>query len=148
MGLSHCRHGGLVKMRDETRLRQGHNDQSCQGQQCSKTTLTGESWFHISTRLGIEPWSLMTGSKGLSHGLCVNAVRLQAFHIIYVLGYVHSILCLSRLCPSRLCLSRICRSRLCLSRFCPSRLCLSRICRSTVGPVRVGLSHLPVVLPK
>jgi hypothetical protein len=33
---------------------------------CSETTLTGESWFHISTPLGIEPGSLMTGSKGLT----------------------------------------------------------------------------------
>ncbi len=31
------------------------------------TTLTGESWFHISTPQGIEPGSLMTGSKGLTH---------------------------------------------------------------------------------
>jgi hypothetical protein len=29
--------------------------------------LTGESWFHIRTPLGIEPGSLMTGSKGLTH---------------------------------------------------------------------------------
>jgi hypothetical protein len=29
--------------------------------------LTGESWFHIITPLGIEPGSLMTGSKGLTH---------------------------------------------------------------------------------
>jgi hypothetical protein len=29
--------------------------------------LTGESRFHISTPLGIEPGSLMTGSKGLTH---------------------------------------------------------------------------------
>ncbi len=29
--------------------------------------LTGESQFHISTPLGIEPGSLMTGSKGLTH---------------------------------------------------------------------------------
>ncbi len=28
---------------------------------------TGESLFHISTPLGIEPGSLMTGSKGLTH---------------------------------------------------------------------------------
>ncbi len=33
---------------------------------CSETTLTGESRFHISTPLGIEPGSLMTGSKGLT----------------------------------------------------------------------------------
>ncbi len=34
---------------------------------CSETTLIGESQFHISTPLGIEPGSLMTGSKGLTH---------------------------------------------------------------------------------
>jgi hypothetical protein len=33
----------------------------------SETTLTGESQFHISTPLGIEPGSLMMGSKGLTH---------------------------------------------------------------------------------
>jgi hypothetical protein len=33
---------------------------------CSETMLTGESRFHISTTLGIEPGSLMTGSKGLT----------------------------------------------------------------------------------
>jgi hypothetical protein len=37
------------------------------GQQCSETTLTGESWFHISIPLGIEPRSLMTGSKRVVH---------------------------------------------------------------------------------
>jgi hypothetical protein len=37
------------------------------GAQCSETKLTGESWFHISTPLGIKPGSLMTGSKGLTH---------------------------------------------------------------------------------
>jgi hypothetical protein len=45
--------------------------------------LTGESRFHISTPLGIEPGSLMTGSKGWTTGpveLCLNAVRLQALH--------------------------------------------------------------------
>jgi hypothetical protein len=30
---------------------------------CSETMLTGESRFHTSTPLGIEPGSLMTGSK-------------------------------------------------------------------------------------
>jgi hypothetical protein len=30
---------------------------------CSKTTLTGESQFHLSTPLGIEARSLMMGSK-------------------------------------------------------------------------------------
>ncbi len=34
---------------------------------CSETTPTGESQFHKSTPLGIEPGSLMTGSKGLTH---------------------------------------------------------------------------------
>jgi hypothetical protein len=34
---------------------------------CSKTTLTGESQFHVSTHLGIEPRSLVTGSKQLDH---------------------------------------------------------------------------------
>jgi hypothetical protein len=34
---------------------------------CIETMLTGESRFHISTPLGIEPGSLMTGSKGLIH---------------------------------------------------------------------------------
>jgi hypothetical protein len=34
---------------------------------CSEITLTGEFQFHISTPLGIEPGSLMTGSKGLTH---------------------------------------------------------------------------------
>ncbi len=34
---------------------------------CSKTTLTGESRFHISTPLGIEPGSLMTGSQRVDH---------------------------------------------------------------------------------
>ncbi len=33
----------------------------------SETTLTGESRFHISTSLGIEPGSLMTGSKQVDH---------------------------------------------------------------------------------
>jgi hypothetical protein len=32
---------------------------------CSDTTITGESQFHISTPLGIEPGSLKTGSKRL-----------------------------------------------------------------------------------
>jgi hypothetical protein len=34
---------------------------------CSETTLTGESQFHITTPLGIEPRSLMTGSKQVNH---------------------------------------------------------------------------------
>ncbi len=34
---------------------------------CSETMLTGESWFHLSTPIGIEPGSLMTGSKRVDH---------------------------------------------------------------------------------
>ncbi len=67
MGLSHCQLDVLVMVQDEAYLRQGHNVQSCQGHQCSETTLTGESQFHISTPLGIEPGSLMTGSKRVDH---------------------------------------------------------------------------------
>jgi hypothetical protein len=39
-GLSHCQHDALVTVRDEARLRRGHNDQSRRGHQCSETTLT------------------------------------------------------------------------------------------------------------
>ncbi len=67
MGLQHCRHRGLVTVQDEARLIRGHNDQSRQGHQCSETTLTGESRFHLGTPLGIEPRSLMTGSKRVLH---------------------------------------------------------------------------------
>ncbi len=49
VGLSHCQHDGLVTVRDEARLRRGHNDWSHWGHQCSETTLTGESLFPIST---------------------------------------------------------------------------------------------------
>jgi hypothetical protein len=49
------------------RLRRGHNDQSRRGHQCRETTLTGESQFHISIPLGIEPGSLMTGGKQVDH---------------------------------------------------------------------------------
>ncbi len=34
---------------------------------CSKTTLTGDTRFHISTLLGIEPGSLMMGSERVDH---------------------------------------------------------------------------------
>jgi hypothetical protein len=43
------------------------NDQSCQGDLCSETTLTGESRFHISPPGGFEPGSLVTGSKRVVH---------------------------------------------------------------------------------
>ncbi len=45
VGLSHCRHDGLVTVPDKARLRRGHNDQSRQGHQHSAATLTGESRF-------------------------------------------------------------------------------------------------------
>jgi hypothetical protein len=67
VALSHCRQDSLVTVRDKACLRPGHNDQSCRGHQCSETMLTGESQFHINTPLGIEPGSLMTGSKWLTH---------------------------------------------------------------------------------
>ncbi len=35
-----------------------------------ETTLTGESRFHLSTPLGIEPGSTMTGSKWVDHWTC------------------------------------------------------------------------------
>ncbi len=33
---------------------------------CSETTLTGESWFHISPLRGFEPVTLVAGSKQVS----------------------------------------------------------------------------------
>ncbi len=66
-GIITCQHDGLVTVQDKARLRQGHNDQSHWGQQCSETTLTGEYRFHIRTPLGIEPGSLIMGSKRVDH---------------------------------------------------------------------------------
>jgi hypothetical protein len=85
VGLSHCQHDGQVTVWDEAHLRQGHNDQSHRGHQCSETMLTGESRFHISAPPEIEPGSLMTGSKWVNTGpveLCLIAVILQALHSI------------------------------------------------------------------
>ncbi len=67
MGLSHCQHDGLMTVRDQACLRLGHNDQSRWGHQYSETMLTGESRFHMSIPLGIEPGSLMMGSKRVDH---------------------------------------------------------------------------------
>ncbi len=81
MGLTHRRHDSLVTVWDEARLKRGHNDQSRRGHQCSETTLTGGSRFHISTPLGIEPSS--REANGWTTGpveLCMNAVRLQVLH--------------------------------------------------------------------
>ncbi len=66
-GLSHCWHDSLVTVRHEACLRWGHNNQSHWGHQCSETTLTGESPFHISPPMGFEPGSLMAGSKRVVH---------------------------------------------------------------------------------
>jgi hypothetical protein len=81
VGWSHCRDDGLVTVRDEARLRRGHNDRSRQGHQCSKTTLTEESWFHISTPPADWTWAPRDGKRtGGPVELCWNAVRLQALH--------------------------------------------------------------------
>jgi hypothetical protein len=49
-------------VRDEALLRRGHNNQSRRGHQCSETTLTTESRFHIR---GFEPgfWHGIKGKK-------------------------------------------------------------------------------------
>ncbi len=52
--------GGLV-------LATGVAKKSIYKRSWSETTLTGKSWFHIRTPLGIEPGSLMTGSKRVDH---------------------------------------------------------------------------------
>jgi hypothetical protein len=56
---------------------------------CTETTLIGESRFHISTPLRIEPRSLMPGNKYCKWTtgpveLCVDTVILQALHSISV----------------------------------------------------------------
>jgi hypothetical protein len=91
VGLSHCQYDSLVTVWDEARLRQGHNDQSSWGHQCSETMLTGESRFHTSTPLGIEPGSLMTGSKQVDHRtsgtVCETSLTGESwFHISTNLG--------------------------------------------------------------
>ncbi len=62
VGLSHCRHDGLVTVGDEALLMINHVG----GHQCSETTLTGESWFHINPPRGFEPVTLVAGSKQVS----------------------------------------------------------------------------------
>ncbi len=57
----------LVTVGDKAHLRRGHNDQSRRGHQFSEASLTGESRFHISIPLGIEPGSLTAGSKWVVH---------------------------------------------------------------------------------
>ncbi len=50
---------------------------------CSEKMLTGESRFHISTPLGIEPGSLKTGSKRVDHWTCgtvYECKRLQGLN--------------------------------------------------------------------
>ncbi len=84
VGLSHCRHEGLVMVRDEARLKRGHrNYQSRRGHQCSETTLPGESRFHISPPRGFEPGFLVIGSKRVVHWTSEtwwDEVRLHALH--------------------------------------------------------------------
>jgi hypothetical protein len=63
VGLSHCWHNGLVTVRDEARLRRGHNDQSRCSHQCSEAMLTEEFWFHISTPQGIWTWVPCDGKQ-------------------------------------------------------------------------------------
>ncbi len=54
--------------RDKARLRRGHrNYLSRRGHQCSETTLTGESRFHISPPRGFEPGFLVMVSKRVVH---------------------------------------------------------------------------------
>ncbi len=56
--LSHCRHEGLVTVRDEATMIIHNgvtNVDSRWGHQCSETTLAGESRFHISTPRGMNP---------------------------------------------------------------------------------------------
>ncbi len=43
------------------------SDRTCRGHQCSETTLTGESRFHIVPPWGFEPGSLVMGSKRVVH---------------------------------------------------------------------------------
>ncbi len=98
MRLSHCGHNGLVRVQDEARLRQGHNDQSRQGHQCSETTLTGESRFHINIPLGIEPRSLMRRSKWVDHWTggtvyeCSEIAGSPQFLCLLLLLFFHSFL--------------------------------------------------------
>jgi hypothetical protein len=84
VGLSHCRYDGVVTVRDEARIRRGHNDPSCQGHQCSKTMQTGESRSHKGTPpRGLNPGPSWREANGWTTGpleLCMNAVRLQALH--------------------------------------------------------------------
>ncbi len=83
VGLSQYRHYGLVTLRDEARLRRGHNEQSRRDHLYSETTLTGESRFHISTPRGLNPgpsWWEADGWTTWPVELCINTVRLQALH--------------------------------------------------------------------
>ncbi len=95
VGLSHYQHEGLVTVRDEAHLRPGHNDQSRRGPRCSKTLLTGESRFHISTPQGI--WTRVpcdgkkTGSP-LDQRDMVRIkwdCRLSTVRNIYFTGFKH-----------------------------------------------------------
>jgi hypothetical protein len=87
VGLSHCRHDSLVTVRDKARLRLDNNDQSRWGHQCSETTLTVESRFHISTPWGLNPGPSWREANGWTTGpeeLCMNAGTPQCRNHIFV----------------------------------------------------------------
>ncbi len=67
VGLSHCWHDGLVTARDEAPSDEATKINHVGVTNVARQTLTGESWFHISTPLRIEPRSLMAGSKRVDH---------------------------------------------------------------------------------
>jgi hypothetical protein len=99
VGLSHCWHDGLVTVQDEARHRRGHNYQSHWGHPCSKTMLTRESRFHINTPLGIEPGTLMMGSKQVDHwtsGTVCECSELAGFPHLYL--YIHIYVYMNLIC--------------------------------------------------
>jgi hypothetical protein len=61
---SYVRSSGIIIL--SARQPSGSSGQS-PPHQCSETMLKGESRFHINTPLGIEPGSLMMGSKWVDH---------------------------------------------------------------------------------
>ncbi len=81
----------VIRNRYDAHLRRGHNDQSHWGHQWSETRLIGESRFHISTPFGIEPGSLMTGSKQVDHwtsGTVYECSEITGSPHIYI--YTHT----------------------------------------------------------
>jgi hypothetical protein len=81
VGLSHCWYEGLVMVWDKACLRRGHrNDQSHRGHQCSETTLTGESRFHIRPPRSFEPRSLVTRLQALHKRLVITDRQKSGTH--------------------------------------------------------------------